>query len=84
MAGRKSGFRHNADTRKKIQATQLINRLQKHVNAKKPILDASQVNAAKALLNKVLPDLKAVELSGEDGGPIAVHIVRYADSSDPE
>ena len=69
MAGRKPGFRHNEDTRKKIQAQQLINRLMDHVKSDSPVLDASQVNAAKALLNKVLPDLKAVEHSGsgEDG-----------------
>lgn len=69
MSGRKAGFRHNEDTRKKIKAQQLINRLMTHIMADEPILDASQVNAAKSLLNKVLPDLKAVELSGggEDG-----------------
>lgn len=67
MAGRKPGYRHNEDTRKKIQAQQLINRLMTHINADKPILDASQVNAAKTLLNKVLPDLKAVEHSGTEG-----------------
>lgn len=64
MAGRKAGFRHNEDTRAKIKAAQLINRLQAHVDANEPLLDATQVNAAKALLNKVLPDLKAVEHSG--------------------
>ena len=63
MAGRKSGFRHNQTTRDKIKAQQLINRLTKHVMAKSPILDASQVNAAKTLLNKVLPDLKGVEMT---------------------
>ena len=73
MAGRAAGFRHNEDTRKKIKAQQLINRLQAHVDADEPLLDASQVNAAKALLNKVLPDLKAVELSGgEDDGSIGI------------
>ena len=77
MAGRKAGFRHSEATRNKIQAQQLINRLQAHVDADVPLLDASQVNAAKALLNKVLPDLKAVEVSGEDGGPVQVSIVRY-------
>jgi hypothetical protein len=73
MAGRQAGFRHNEDTRKKIQATQLINRLMDHVMADEPVLDASQVNAAKSLLNKVLPDLKAVEVSGQgDDGSIGI------------
>lgn len=79
MAGRAPGFRHNEDTRKKIQAQAIINRLTEHAMADKPIMDASQVNAAKTLLNKVLPDLKAIEHTGEDGGPLQVAIVRFAD-----
>lgn len=74
MAGRKAGFRHNEETRAKIQTSQLINRLTKHVMADDPIMDSSQVNAAKALLNKVLPDLKATELSGPDGKAIPLGI----------
>lgn len=69
---RKAGYRHADDTRQKIKAAQLINRLQKHVDSKEPLLDASQVNAAKALLNKVLPDLKAMELSGPEGGEVPI------------
>jgi hypothetical protein len=65
MAGRKAGFRHNEETRAKIQASALITRLMDHITSDQPIMDASQVNAAKALLNKVLPDLSAVEHSGE-------------------
>jgi hypothetical protein len=59
----------------KIQAQQLINRLQKHVDAPAPLLDSSQVNAAKALLNKVLPDLKAVEVSGNEDNPLTVQTI---------
>ncbi len=70
MAGRAPGFRHNEDTRNKIKAKALINRLQEHVDSPVPILDASQVNAAKALLNKVLPDLKAMEVSGDPENPV--------------
>lgn len=62
---RQPGYRHHEDTRKKIQAAQLINRLEKHVFSDEPLLDASQVNAAKALLNKVLPDLQSVSVDGE-------------------
>lgn len=75
MSGRQAGFRHNEDTRAKIQAAQIINRLESHVFADMPgNMDASQVNAAKALLNKVLPDLKAHEHTGEAGGPLQVII----------
>lgn len=62
---RKAGYRHIDETRDKIKATQIINRLMKHVESDTPIMDASQVNAAKALLSKVLPDLSAVDLSGQ-------------------
>jgi len=59
---RKSGYRHHEDTRKKIQAQSIINRLQAHIDSATPLMDASQVNAARTLLNKVLPDLSAVEM----------------------
>lgn len=64
MAGRKAGFRHTEETRNKIKAAQIINRLEDHVFASEPIMDASQVNAAKALLNKVLPDLAQTTVDG--------------------
>ena len=69
---RKAGFRHIDETRAKIKATQLINRLQLHATSAKPIMDASQVNAAKTLLNKVLPDLSSVVLGGDDDHPLEV------------
>lgn len=76
---REAGYRHHEDTRKKIKAAQLINRLQAHIDADAPgLLEASQVNAAKALLNKVLPDLKAIEHTGDDGGPLQIVVRRYA------
>ena len=62
---RKAGYRHNQETRDRIQAQSIINRMTEHALGPDPIMDASQVNAAKALLAKVLPDLKAVEHSGE-------------------
>lgn len=69
MAARANKIRHDEDTRSKIQAAMIINRLSDHIVGKIE-MDVSQVSAAKVLLNKVLPDLKAVELSGKDGGPI--------------
>ncbi|WP_299830685.1 hypothetical protein [uncultured Roseobacter sp.] len=44
------------------------------MDADQPLLDASQVNAAKALLNKVLPDLKPVDYDGESADR---HIVEF-------
>ena len=63
MAARTKKIRHDADTRSKIQAAQIINRFQSCLEGKIE-LDAQQVSCGKALLNKILPDLKATELSG--------------------
>lgn len=72
MARRKQLF-HPDEVKKKIQASQLINRLTEHVLSETPTMDASQVTAATRLLNKVVPDLKAVEHSGnEEDGSIGI------------
>lgn len=59
---RKKGYRHIDETRAKIQASQIINRLSKCVKGEIE-LSAVQVNAAKILLNKVLPDLSSVDIN---------------------
>lgn len=71
MATRKQLF-HPDDVKKKIQASQLINRLTEHALSPEPIMDASQVTAACKLINKVIPDMKAIEHTGKDGGPVAL------------
>lgn len=77
MSRPKKGWRQPDEVREKIQAAQIINRLNTHILADKPIMDASQVSAAKVLLNKIIPDLKAVEHTGENGGPIQVLVTRF-------
>lgn len=81
MAGRPIGRRHQEDVRRKIQATQLVNRLTSHAlgKLKKSRMDASQVQAALGLLKKCLPDLAQVEHSGEVGG--TVKIVQQRDAA---
>lgn len=69
MAARTKRIRHDENTRKKIQASQLINRLTNHALSDKDIMTQSQVNAALGLLKKTLPDLKAMEHSGEISMP---------------
>lgn len=71
MAARTNRPNHNQKTRDKIQASQLINALQKHVVGKNE-MSATQVTAANILLKKTMPDLQAIELTGEDGGPVRV------------
>jgi hypothetical protein len=61
MAGRPIGRRHQDDVRAKIQASQIINRLTDAFNGNIE-LTQTQVNIGKALLDKVLPDMKSVEL----------------------
>lgn len=68
MAIRKK-LSHNARTREKIQTTQLINRLTQHA-LNDLELSTSQVKAIEILLRKTLPDLKQVEITGEDGSAI--------------
>jgi hypothetical protein len=50
--------------REKIRVSQLINRLIKHVNGELE-LSRTQIRAAEILLKKTLPDLQAVQHSGE-------------------
>lgn len=69
MAARKQLW-HPDEVKKRIQASQLINRLTSHALSDAPIMDASQVTAAVKLLGKVVPDLKAVELSGDAENPV--------------
>ena len=60
---------HDAETRKKIQTTQIINRLTKHFNSEVE-LSQTQVKTAEILLKKSLPDLSAIEISGDENNPL--------------
>lgn len=55
---------HSALVRERIQTTQLINRLTDHAFGRVE-MSATQVAAALGVLKKSLPDLAAVEYSGE-------------------
>lgn len=79
MAGRPMGRLHQDDVRKKIQASQLINVLQKHALEGMKDFDPTRMKAIEILLKKSLPDLSSVEITGEGGGPLVVQVVRFAD-----
>lgn len=64
MPARVNKIRHDQDTRKKIQAGNIINRLQKLI-AGEIKMEPHAVTAALGLLRKTLPDLTSVEHSGE-------------------
>ena len=69
MAARLTKIRHDDNTRAKIQAALIIKRLHGCVMGE-ITLDAQQVSCAKALLNKVLPDLSAITLQGDSENPL--------------
>ena len=69
------------NTRTRIQATMLVKRLEDHVLGKCD-MSATQVQAARILLNKALPDLQAIQHNADpDGAPFrfTFHIGPTAD-----
>lgn len=82
IADRVKKARETIDVEKTVEALQAC-------VAGTKILDKEQIAAAKILLGKVMPDLKAVELTGENGGAIKIQriertIVENATSSDSQ
>lgn len=80
MAARIRKIRHDEETRAKIQAAMIINRLSDHVRGKID-LTPTQVAAARVLLAKILPDLSTVEHAG---GVEHRYVVRVPQPLDPE
>jgi len=70
MSANTRKIRHDDETRAKIQAAQIINRFESCLEGKVE-LSPQQVACGKALLNKVLPDLQAMQLEGEVKARIA-------------
>jgi hypothetical protein len=76
MARRKQLF-HPEEVKKKIQTTQLINRLQKNALSDEEIMTPGQIASANSLLDRVVPKLKAIEHSGDgDNGELVLRIVK--------
>jgi hypothetical protein len=76
MAGRPMNKLHQDDVRKKIQASQLLNRLTDHAFGEVE-LSQSQIKAIEILLRKSLPDLSAVTIQGDEENPLRIEgIVR--------
>jgi len=67
---------HQDDVRTKIKVTELINRVQSYALGELDDSDVSsnRLNAIKLLLNKALPDLQSVELTGDASNPVAFTI----------
>jgi len=64
MAKRKQLF-HPDEIKKKIQTSQLINRLQDNALSEEEFLTAGQIKSIESLLDRVIPKLKAVDHTGE-------------------
>jgi hypothetical protein len=74
MAARINKLKPEEKTKLLIQGSQLINRLISHANGEID-MSQSQVNAAKIVIGKAIPDLKAIEHTGEDGGAIKFEVL---------
>lgn len=70
MAARRKYLFHPDEARKKIKASMLINRLSDHALSEKPLMEASQIQAANILLRKAIPDLTSTEISGNPDKPL--------------
>lgn len=57
------------EIRQKIKATLIINKLENHALGQEE-MSATQITAALGLLKKCVPDLAAIELSGNEDKPV--------------
>lgn len=73
MAARRSPT-HDAQTRERIQTSQLVNRLQDNAMGKIE-LTKGQLKSIEILLKKTLPDLSSVALTGDPSAPITHRII---------
>lgn len=64
---------HQDDVRTKIKVTELINRVQDYALGilEDEDVSSNRLNAIKLLLNKALPDLQSVEITGDEDKPVA-------------
>lgn len=72
--GRPMGKLHQDDVRKKIQVSLLIKKLEKHAleDSDDTEISASKMRAIQILLNKSLPDLSSMQISGDDEKPLVI------------
>lgn len=69
MAARKNKPLHEEKTKRLIRASQLLNRLTKHAKGEVE-MSQSQVQAAKIVIGKEVPDLRAIEHSTDPDKPL--------------
>jgi len=74
MAKRTNKPLHDPRTKERIRASQLLNRLNSFANGEVELTQA-QVNAAKIVIGKVIPDLKSVEVTGNADKPVQSRVL---------
>jgi hypothetical protein len=74
MAARINKTTHDDKTKQLIKASQLVNRLYSHANGEIEMTQ-SQINAAKIVIGKYIPDLKSMELTGSSENPIQAKVI---------
>lgn len=75
MAGRPIGKLHQDDVRRKIQTSQLLNRLAGCALGDIE-LTQQQIKAIEILLRKSLPDLSSVTISGDESNPLRIETIK--------
>jgi len=75
--GREPGFRMSADHRLKITNSNILSCLIQHAEGERE-MSGTQVTAAIALLKKVMPDLAAIQHSGNDD-----HYLSFIETLEP-
>lgn len=73
MAARTKRVKVDGNWREKIRISMLLNRLEDHAFGKVD-LSPTQIKAIEVLLKKSLPDLSAIEHTGQGGGPMIVRL----------
>lgn len=68
---------HQDDVRAKIQASMLVDRVQKYAlgELSDEEVSSNRLNAIKLLLSKTLPDLSSVEVTGDENNPVAIQAI---------
>ena len=75
MAARINKIRHSEDIRRKIQVSQLINRLESYALGDLEEVSPGKLRAISILLNKTLPDLSATEVTQQVEGDVKVSVI---------
>lgn len=69
--GRSPGFTMSQEHRDKIRNSNILTALVEHATGARE-MSATQVSAGLGLLKKIMPDLAAMQLSGDEDHPIEV------------